>query len=95
MVKKTNKGALVKPVVEHSLDELRELTRLTYAPSKQSLLQKSSEKNLKNKKLSEYIERLEYELKVIDAMGYNTYFLVVQDYINRAKAQDIMVGPGR
>ncbi len=95
MVKKTNKGALVKPVVDHTLDELRELTRLTYSPSKQALIEKNSETALKNKKLSEYIERLEYELKVIDAMGYNTYFLVVQDYINRAKEQDIMVGPGR
>jgi len=55
-------------VVEHTLDELRELTRLTYSPSKQLLIQKNSETVIKNKKLSEYIERLEYELKVIDAM---------------------------
>jgi len=68
MVRKTNKGALVKPVVDHTLDELRELTRLTYSPSKQILIEKNSETALKNKKLSEYIERLEYELKVIDAM---------------------------
>ncbi len=68
MIKKTNKGALVKPVVDHTLDELWELTRLTYSPSKKILIEKNSTTSLKNKKLSEYIERLEYELKVIDAM---------------------------
>lgn len=42
-----------------------------------------------------YIERLRYELKVIDNMGYNDYFLVVWDFIKYAKNKNIMVGPGR
>jgi DNA polymerase-3 subunit alpha len=42
-----------------------------------------------------YIERLEYELDVINKMGYSNYFLVVQDYVNYAKNNDILVGPGR
>lgn len=41
------------------------------------------------------IERLEYELRVIDEMGYNDYFLIVWDFIKYAKDNDIMVGPGR
>lgn len=41
------------------------------------------------------IERLEYELDVIRSMGYVDYFLIVWDFINYAKMNDIMVGPGR
>ena len=44
---------------------------------------------------SEYRERLEYELSVILQMGYEDYFLIVQDYVNYARSQDIPVGPGR
>ena len=40
-------------------------------------------------------ERLEYELGVIKQMGYVEYFLIVWDFINYAKSQGIMVGPGR
>lgn len=43
----------------------------------------------------EYNQRLDYELSVIDRMGFNGYFLIVQDFINWAKNNDIPVGPGR
>ena len=43
----------------------------------------------------EYRERIEYELSVIDSMGYNDYFLIVWDFINYAKSNKIPVGPGR
>ncbi len=42
-----------------------------------------------------YRERLAYELGVIGRMGYDDYFLIVQDYVNFAKSRDIPVGPGR
>ncbi len=42
-----------------------------------------------------YIERLNYELNTIDRMGFNGYFLIVQDFINWAKNHNIPVGPGR
>lgn len=42
-----------------------------------------------------YKERLEYELKMIERMGFSTYFLVVWDYIKYAREQSIPVGPGR
>ena len=41
------------------------------------------------------LERLDYELNVIREMGYVDYFLIVWDFINYAKSNDIMVGPGR
>ena len=39
--------------------------------------------------------QLEYELSVIEKMGFVDYFLIVQDFINYAKGQKIPVGPGR
>ena len=46
--------------------------------------------------LSEEItERLDMELAVLEKMGYNGYFLIVQDFINWGKSQGIIFGPGR
>lgn len=43
----------------------------------------------------EQVERLDMELGVLDNMGYNGYFLIVQDFINWGKSQGIIFGPGR
>ena len=40
-------------------------------------------------------DRLEYEISVIENMGYVDYYLIVWDFINYAKTQGISVGPGR
>ncbi|MDD2533419.1 MAG: DNA polymerase III subunit alpha [Eubacteriales bacterium] len=45
--------------------------------------------------LEVYEKRLEYELSVINKMGYTDYYLIVWDFIRFAREQDIMVGPGR
>ncbi len=42
-----------------------------------------------------YRERLEYELGIINQMGFPGYFLIVMEFIGWAKANDIPVGPGR
>ena len=42
-----------------------------------------------------YIDRLEYELSVINNMGYVDYFLIVADFIQYAREHGIPVGPGR
>ncbi len=44
---------------------------------------------------SDYEERLERELSVINNMGYTGYFLIVADFINWAKNNGVPVGPGR
>ncbi|WP_413561508.1 DNA polymerase III subunit alpha [Bdellovibrio sp. HCB209] len=46
-------------------------------------------------KKPDYYKRLDYELGIIDRMGFNGYFLIVQDFIGWAKDNDIPVGPGR
>lgn len=40
-------------------------------------------------------QQLEYELDMISRMGFVDYFLIVQDYVNYAKGEEIPVGPGR
>lgn len=46
-------------------------------------------------KKREYTERLQFELDIINQMGFPGYFLIVMDFIQWAKDQDIPVGPGR
>ncbi len=45
--------------------------------------------------VEEYQERLEFELGIIEGMGFPGYFLIVADFIQWAKDHDIPVGPGR
>ena len=42
-----------------------------------------------------YQDRLKYELSIINKMGFSDYFLIVQDYVNYAKSNNIIVGTGR
>ncbi|MFH0929741.1 MAG: DNA polymerase III subunit alpha [Candidatus Moraniibacteriota bacterium] len=43
----------------------------------------------------EHQDRMEFELSVVEKTGYASYFLIVQDFVNWAKDQGIVVGPGR
>ncbi|MBD2353357.1 DNA polymerase III subunit alpha [Tolypothrix sp. FACHB-123] len=58
------------------------------------LLERLNRKS-RNEVDSTYKERLEYELKMIQQMGFSKYFLVVWDYIKFARDNNIPVGPGR
>ena len=68
-----------------------------------SLVQKRFAKKIISQQLTfsdihpveEYKERLEYELGIIEGMGYCDYFLIVWDFIIYAKQNGIAVGPGR
>jgi DNA polymerase III subunit alpha len=44
---------------------------------------------------AEAVERLEFELGVIEEMGFSSYFLIVWDFVSYAKSNGIAVGPGR
>ena len=61
--------------------------------SKKGLSKRFVEKNIIDK--NKYMERLEYELDIINKMGFAGYFLIVSDFVNWAKNKDIAVGPGR
>ena len=51
-----------------------------------------SKRNLVYEKIK---DRLDYELKIIEQTGFAGYFLIVQDIVNFAKENNLMVGPGR
>ena len=59
------------------------------------LASKGLNKRLNGKVTKEYIDRLEYELKVISDMGFVDYFLIVYDYVKYAYKNNIYVGVGR
>ena len=60
--------------------------------SKEGLLNKISAYKLDKEK---YFERLNYELEIINKMGFAGYFLIVSDFVQWAKKNGIAVGPGR
>jgi DNA polymerase-3 subunit alpha len=51
--------------------------------------------NFDDKKQEEYKQRLDYELNQIKKMGFSSYFLIVYDFIQWSKDNDVPVGPGR
>ena len=57
--------------------------------------EKNGRFNFTKHKKEEYLERMDYELSVIDTMGFNAYYLIVSDFVAYAKRNDIPVGPGR
>lgn len=59
------------------------------------LVQKGAKEKLLGKDLYKYKKRYEYELKIIDEMGFNDYFLIVYDFVKYAKTNGILVGAGR
>ncbi|UKI27245.1 MAG: hypothetical protein L6V91_00825 [Bacilli bacterium] len=60
-----------------------------------SLCNKGLKRRLANVVSDIYQKRLNYELDVINKMGFCDYFLVVWDYVKYAKFNNILVGPGR
>ncbi|MEG0872859.1 MAG: DNA polymerase III subunit alpha [Clostridia bacterium] len=56
---------------------------------------KGLEEKYQGEKRQEAIERLEYEIGIIEQMGFTDYFLIVADFIDYARGQGISVGPGR
>ena len=82
----TKKGVTLK-------DEMKRL-------SHEGLKDRFKEAKLRGEEFSkeqvdQYKARLDHELSVIDNMGFNGYFLIVQDFIGWAKENNIPVGPGR
>lgn len=59
------------------------------------LLENFPNEDEREEKRKEYEERLNWEIETIKKMGFPGYFLIVADFINWAKEQDIPVGPGR
>jgi len=96
LANRTNEWKITKKLTETSPDELKEATLKTYTDFKKEFLKQFWSKKIKKDfTLADYINRLEYELKVIHEMWYDTYFLIVQDYIMYGKTHWIVVWPWR
>jgi DNA polymerase-3 subunit alpha len=64
-------------------------------PANEAAAQKLSMTAAKKVLPAAVLERAEYELGVIEQMGFNGYFLIIADFINWGKDQGIVFGPGR
>ncbi len=89
LVEKRDVPWLQKKLTESSPEELKELSFTFYTDGKKSFLSSIWEDLLHK------IERLEYELVVVHEMWFDAYFLIVADYINWARKNDIPVWPWR
>src|SRR6056300_106769 len=61
--------------------------------AKNGLIEKINENKIQEKK--QYENRLDFEIDIINKMGFAGYFLIVSDFVNWAKENKIPVGPGR
>ena len=78
-----------KKISDMSLDELHELSISHYPEAKIEIIANMSDND------KSIISRLEYELLVVDLMGFNAYFCIVADFIQYGKKNGVPVWPGR
>jgi DNA polymerase-3 subunit alpha len=92
---KDDKGKAIYHLPSFPTEEGRTVFEEIQYRSKMGLERRFTEDKTPDDRKQEYLDRLNFELGVIDRMGFNGYFLIVQDFINWAKNNDIPVGPGR
>lgn len=80
---------------EDGLSEAEMLVKLSHEGLEKRLLQRFPDAAEREANRQAYTERLDFELGIINQMGFPGYFLIVADFIGWAKAHDIPVGPGR
>ncbi len=69
-----------------NIDSKEELHKLAFNGLKQKIGENPD---------SKYLDRLNYELEIIDKMHFNDYFLIVGDYVNYFRNNGVKIGPGR
>lgn len=75
---------------------LRELTYVgAFGPSAGKGIVTMTKPPRYSERTPEIEERLEYELRIVQTMGFAGYFLIVQDFINKGRDMGVAVGPGR
>lgn len=89
LIAKKDGAGLTKSLGETSPEELRIIAESSFTDEKRELLEALSPEQ------RAYVDRLEYEMCVINEMGFCTYFLITSDFCQWALDHDIAVGPGR
>lgn len=82
-----------KPLLPRFGDDLETECQMLRDATMNGLKERIKQHNIKDS--APYFEQAEYELGVIIGMGFPGYFLIVADYINWCKNNDILTGPGR
>jgi DNA polymerase III subunit alpha len=90
-------AAVLENAPEAPLDEEKEFQRILETRTREGLAARLRELHARRGEFDEtpYHERLDRELPVIAEMGFSGYLLIVADFINHARGQQIPVGPGR
>ncbi len=78
-----------KKISERSVEDLYALAESYYSPEKIELIKTWNDRK------KDIIRRLEYELAVVELMGFNGYFCIVADFIRYGKNNGVPVWPGR
>ncbi|MDR0967628.1 MAG: DNA polymerase III subunit alpha [Rickettsiales bacterium] len=84
-----------KPLLPKFCDNFDEECQTLRDDALSGLKQRMSEEKIPENDQKSYFDQLDFELEVIIKMGFPGYFLSVADYINWAKNNDVLVGPGR
>ncbi len=88
-----NRKPLLPPAPKSGDSDTRTDAEVVQALAREGLTRRIA--HLSEEEAKPYRDRLEFELGVIDKMGFSGYFLIVSDFIRWAKAHGIPVGPGR
>lgn len=89
------KSVLPQYVTDPNSNEDEVFAKLSKEGLERRLIQLFPDVKDREEKRPAFDQRLDYEIGVIQKMGFSGYFLIVQDFINWAKDHDIPVGPGR
>lgn len=89
LLQKIQTEPITKKLTDISVEELHTIAQSTYSPEKNEYIKNFSEKQL------EILNRLEYELTVVNIMGFNGYFCIVADFIKYGKNNGVPVWPWR
>jgi DNA polymerase-3 subunit alpha len=81
--------------VEEGYDDGSYLEKLAKEGLEERLQFLFPDENVRNERRQEYVDRLNVEIGVINNMGFPGYFLIVMEFIQWSKDNDIPVGPGR
>lgn len=90
-----NKPQLPKFPTENGMSEEDYFRKLSHDGLNHRLEDDYPDVAVRESKREEYVNRLNFEIDVVNKMGFPGYFLIVADFINWAKKNNIPVGPGR
>ncbi len=80
---------------EHTIDTYFEFVARQGLEERRAYLELLEQNGQLRRPWQEYMERLDFEIKIIQQMQYSGYFLIVWDFIRYARSKRIPVGPGR